>query len=85
MYTAFQQGGCKMAGKSGKAPEMGTPQRAGLGGTILRMLAVGVIGGIALIGGAKKVGDAIIGEDEKSDELDNKEGTEIETEAEDKN
>lgn len=32
---------------------------ASLAGTLLRMLAVGVAGGIALIGGAKKLGEQI--------------------------
>ncbi len=40
-------------------PKMGKNRTQGLGSVVLKILAVGIAGSAALIGGAKKIGDKI--------------------------
>lgn len=47
-----------MAKKKG-TPSIGKSMAPGLGGAVLRMIAIGLTGGIALIAGANKAGEQI--------------------------
>ena len=40
-------------------PQLGKSRTPSLGSAVIKILAIGFTGGLALIGGAKKVGDAI--------------------------
>lgn len=58
-----------MAGKKGNPPQMGENQVKDLAGAMLKMMAVGFAGGIALISCAKKFGDTFLSDDaERADE-----------------
>ena len=58
-----------MAKKNG-LQDMGVKQVASLGGVVLKMLAIGLAGGAALIAGANKAGEAIQdAEAKKADEV----------------
>ncbi|MBQ0004357.1 MAG: hypothetical protein KBS68_00670 [Clostridiales bacterium] len=45
--------------KSKGTPSIGKSMTPGLGGAVLRMIAIGLTGGIALIAGANKAGEKI--------------------------
>ena len=49
-----------MASKKTGIDNINTSAGAGLGGTLLKIVAVGVAGGALLIGGAKQLGDALL-------------------------